>query len=263
MQVNAISASNPSFRATDEDRIFAKLDDSTLRNIAWNKASVDVNDKRHNKLDKAMFLSLPVIGGLSTLAYGIKPDIPVQKIRAAKFGRAGKIAGAWTLALGAVTALGGIKNIVENNVKAIKKFDNEHPMLTTIASLAVAFAAIGVTNKLNDKIFNKIIIKNGKNILEDASKMTKLDNILNTNKFINKSAQYLEKVPPALKDIGRIVLGYLPWIAFGTQIAHIWGHNSVKVNQAEKNYNELKTAQEIIREELIDEKINQELARKA
>ena len=262
MQINAISASNTSFRATDQERIFAALDDNTLRQIAWNKASVDVNDKRHNKLDRAMFLSLPVVGGLSSLAFATNPDIPVQKLRAAKFGRAAKIAGSWTLALGAISALSGIKNVVENNVKSIRKFDNDHPVLTTLASLTVAFLAIGATNKLTHRIADKLIMKDGINILESAAKMTRLDNVLNTNKYINKAAEYIQKVPPALKDIGRVALGYLPWIAIGTQIAHMWGHNSAKLNQVEKNYAELKAAQEIIREDLIDEKINQNLAKK-
>lgn len=262
MQVNAISASNPGFRATDKEHIFAALDDSTLKQIAWNKASVDVNDKRHNKLDRAMFMSLPIIGGLSSLAFATKPDIAEQKLRAVKFGRAAKIAGSWALALGAVSALSGLKNVVENNVKSIRKFDNEHPVLTTLASLAVAFVAIGATNKLTHRIADKLIMKDGINILENAAKMTKLDNVLNTNKYINKAAEYIQKVPPALKDIGRIALGYLPWIAIGTQIAHMWGHQNAKLNQVEKNYSELKAAQEMIRENIIDEKINENLARK-
>lgn len=262
MQINAISASNPSFRATEHERVFAALDDSTIRQIAWKKASVEVNDKRHNKLDKAMFMSLPVIGGLSSLAFATKPDIPEQKLRAYKFGRAAKIAGSWTLALGAVSVLGGVKNIIENNIKPIKKFDNDHPVLATIGYLTAAFFAIGATNRLTHRIADKIIMKDGINILENAAKMTKLDNVLNTNKYINKAAEYIKKVPPALKDIGRIALGYLPWIAIGTQIAHMWGHQNAKLNQVEKNYTELKAAQEIIRQDLIDEKINKELARK-
>ena len=95
----------------------------------------------------------------------------------------------------------------------------------------------------------------GRNLLKES----KLDKALNNSKILNGAEKLANKMPPALKDIGKTVVDFLPWIAIGTQIAHSWGHQSVKLNQANKNYAELKNAQNIIRQDIVDEQIEQEI----
>ena len=269
MQVNAISVKTPSFRASEEEKRFAALDDNALRAIAWNKASAEVNDKRHKRIDNAFYLSLPIVGGISTLAQKMdyRPyktglmSVPPHKIRAAKLGRAGMITGAWAVALAAVSALWGAKDIAEKTSKSIKEFNKEHPVLTTGAAIIASFGAVVLANRLSGKIAEKYILKDARALLKDTIKETKLDKFLNNNKIINYADNFIKKMPPALKDIGKTVVEYLPWITIGTQIAHSWGHQNVKLAQVNKDYNELRTAQEIVRQDIIDEEIDKHIER--
>ena len=68
MQVNSISSVNQSFKGSISKEVFAALSDDDLKVLAYKKASDDVNDKKHNRIDKALFLSSPVIGGLAAAA---------------------------------------------------------------------------------------------------------------------------------------------------------------------------------------------------
>ena len=268
MQVNAISVSNPSFRASEREKQFAALDDAALRTLAWNKASVDVNDKRHNRLDKAMYLSLPIVGGISTLVHKLEYEpikdaiinVPSNKIRTAKLARAGRVAGAWAVALGAVSALWGAKDFAEKSVKSVKEFSKDHPVLTTMGAIAASFGAVVFANRVSYKAMNKFLFKDAQKAVGDFSKLTKLDKALNNSKILNSAEKFIKKMPPVLKEIGKNVVDFLPWIVIGTQITHSWGHQSAKLEQANKNYAQMKTAQEMIRQDIADEKIDEEIS---
>ncbi len=268
MQISAVSLNSPNFRASEEERRFAALSDEALRSLAWKKASVEVDDKRHRRLDNAIYCSLPIVGGISTLAQKMdyRPfktglmSVPPHKLRAAKLTRAGMVAGAWGVALGAVSALWGANNAAEKHIKSLKEFNKEHPVLSTLSLLTASFGAVILANRLSGKIAQKYILKDSGELLKDTLKTTKLDKALNDNKILNAAEDFIKKMPPALKDIGKGVVAYLPWIAIGTQLAHSWGHQSAKLNQVNKDYNELKTAQDMIRQNIIDEKIDQELS---
>jgi hypothetical protein len=275
MLVNAISVKTPSFRASEEERKFAALDDSTLRQMAWNKAYVEVNDKRHNRIDKAFYYSLPLIGGISSLAQKMDyvpfrtgninktgiglASVPAHKLRTAKLAKAGVVTGAWTVALGAISALWGAKNIAEKKIDSVREFNKEHPVLTTVATIAASFGAVVGANRLSGKIVENFLLKDLKGTMVHLLRESKLDKALNNNKILNTAEKFVNKMPPALKDIGKTAVDFLPWIAIGTQIAHSWGHQSVKLDQANKNYAEIKKAQQIVRQDIVDEKIAEEL----
>lgn len=264
MQVNAISVNNPSFRASEEERKFAALGDDALRTIAWNRASVEAKDKRHNRIDKGIYYSLPLIGGISTLAQKMDympakngfVKLPAAKLRSAKLGRAGMVTGAWAVALTAVSALWDGKEIAEKKIQSVKEYNKEHPVFTTLATLALSLGAIVAANRLSGKVIEKYLLKEVPETAKDLGKLTKLDKFLNNNKILNSAEKLLEKTPSALKDIGKTAVDYLPWIAIGTQITHSWGHQSAKLRQANKDYAELKEAQQIIREDIADEEID-------
>ena len=176
MQISAVSLNSPNFKASEEEKRFAALSDSALRTLAWNKASVEVDDKRHKRLDNAIYCSLPIAGGISTLAQKMdyRPfktglmSVPPHKLRAAKLARAGMVAGAWGVALGAVSALWGANNIAEKHIKSVKEFNKEHPVLSTLSVLAASFGAVILANRLSGKIAQKYILKDSRELLKDT-----------------------------------------------------------------------------------------------
>lgn len=98
MQVSSVSNSfnPPSFRASREEQAFSRLDDSDLRKMAYAKASNDVNDKKHRRIDKALYYSLPLAGGLVAVAGG---KFSGKYARINRLGVFGAVAGIWALGL--------------------------------------------------------------------------------------------------------------------------------------------------------------------
>ncbi len=52
---------------------------------------------------------------------------------------------------------------------------------------------------------------------------------------------------------------FAPLIIIGSQIAHSFGHQNAKVQQASNNYKELKAAQENIRQDVVEEEIDNQI----
>lgn len=267
MQVGSISYNNPSFKASREERFFASLDDNNLYNIAKNKASIDVNDKKHRRIDNALFYSLPLIGGLTTLVqdYSLKPvkkgfiSVNPLKVRSGKLARAGVATAVWGLALGAVSLVAKATNAIENKIKPIKDFAQEHPIISTLTSLGLALGAIYGVNKASGKLINKFVLKDMKSALKDFDKVTKFDNVLNNSKILNGTKKVLEKVPSSIKDIAKTAISWSPLAVILTQLTHGMNHGSVKATQTNKNFVQLKQAQNNIRQELVNEELEKEL----
>lgn len=258
MQVGAVSLSNKvNFKASDEEYIFASLNDKALRHVAYNQACEQVNDKRHKKINNALYYSLPIVGGLSTLAskVALKQEgnlavlAPATKIRGIKLMRAGAITGVWTAALASIALVAGAENLLYKKSQSVKDFVNEHPIISTVGTLVTAFGAIYGVNKVGGKLLGKL----GNYIEKNISKVNKFDNALNNSKILNSAENLISKLPTSIKSLGATALKWSPVAVMATQIAHYFGHEKVKNNQAYQNYSQLKDAQEIIREDIANE----------
>ena len=257
MQVNSVSlgsnAHSTVFKASMEEQIFATLRDRDLKDLAWAKASKDVNDKKHHAIDNALLLSLPLAGGLSAVAQKIPPEavakFGARNIRAVKFACFGLISASWGAGLAALGALWSAKDYLAKKVDIIKN----NPVISSIATFALGFGVLAGVDRLGSKGLVKLINSvDGKKVLP---LLRKARNFLNNNKFINKASEYMAKFPSPIKDIARGAAEFAPLIVIGTQIAHIFGHQSVKSKVANKNYEDLRLAQQNIRDNIADERI--------
>ncbi len=264
MQVSSVSlgsnAHSTAFKASMEEQIFATLRDRDLRDIAWAKASKDVNDKKHHRLDNALLLALPLAGGLSAVAQKLPPEAVARfgahNMRAVKFARFGLISASWAAGLTALGALWNTKDYLAKKVDIIKN----NPVISSIATFAAGFGVLAGVDRLGAKGLVKLINSvDGKKVLPH---LRKARNFLNNNKFINKASEFIAKFPSPIKDIARGTAEFAPLIVIGTQIAHIFGHQSVKSKVAGRNYEELKQAQQNIRDNIADEKINSSVQKK-
>ena len=236
MHVNPISTT--SFKASEQEMIFADLKDGDLRQIAYEKAKQDTNDKFHRKLDKAIYLSLPLAGGLSVLGSG---EI-AGKLRGQKLGAFTNATAKWILGFMAVDAIFGAKHLLERKSEKINNFNQKHPFIANLTAFSAGFTALsGVFVGFNN-LFNKHA--------EPLFSAEKFNNVLNNSKILNKMSELIAKMPSSAKAIGKKALVYAPLILIATQIAHMFSHEKTKIVEYTKNYNGLKQAQNEVRENI-------------
>ncbi len=258
MQVNSVSLStnahNMAFKATPEEHVFANLRDKDLRKIALAKASNDVNDRKHRAIDNALFFTLPLAGGLSAAVREFTPEavakIGKQNIRSLRLARFGLVSASWAAGLAALGVLWGTKDYLAQKISVIRN----NPVISSVATFAAGFGVLAAVDKYGYKGLMKVV-----NSVDDKKVMPyikKVRTALNKSKVINKASEYIAKFPSPIRDMARGAAELAPLLIIGTQIAHIFGHQRVKTNVATKNYEDLKRAQEMVRENIADEKID-------
>src|SRR5574344_1009886 len=170
MQVQAVGI-NPQFTYRRHSRenidTFINLDDNTIRNLALAQTNAVTDDRRHKRLDKAIFWSIPAVAGAAAAMLTKEPSNFLGVIttgRAAKLSNAVKSAGYWAGMFAVLDlAMYGINKITKNS-SSLRKFDKNHPFLSTVATLGVGLGALELANRgvykslnmLSDKTFSKI-----------------------------------------------------------------------------------------------------------
>ena len=264
MQVNSVSlssnANNTAFKASLEEQVFANLKDRDLRTIAWAKASKDVNDRKHHRIDNALFFALPLAGGLSAAAAKFTPEAiaayGAKNLRSVKLARFGIVSASWAAGLAALGVLWNAKDYLAKKVDIIKN----NPVISTVATFAAGFGVLAVVDRLGAKGIAKALNKvDGEKIMPY---LVKARNAINSSKILNKASEFAAKFPSPIKDMARMAAEFSPLLVIGTQISHVFGHQSVKAKAANRNYEELKQAQENIRENIADETINRSVQKK-
>lgn len=263
MLVNSVSlvnqSSNPAFKASLEEQMFSKLNDGDIRRIAWAKASQDVNDKKHRKIDNTLFYSLPIAGGISAAVREISPEAIAKygkkNVRAIRLARFGVVTAAWTAGLAALGALWGAKDYLAKKVDIIKN----NPVMSSVVTFVAGFGVLAGVNKFGAKGLNKLLSSVDEKKIVPV--FNKVRNALNNSKILNKIAEFGTKTPSPIKDIARNAAELAPLLVIGTQIGHLFGHQRARAQVAVNNYQDLKQAQSIIRDNIsddnIDSKINQ------
>jgi len=248
MQVNLVSlngrVSKTSFGDNSLQERFASLNENELRQLAYAKSSHEVNDKKHKRLDRAIIASVPLAAGIAAAA------APKSMSRIGRLASFGLGAASWILPFAVVDAVFGAEKLAKKN-KSVKDFAKEHPMLTVMGTFAASIGAylglrhgaIKGLNKYGDKIFEKA-----------SPYMDKLAKSLNDSKFLDKASATLEKVPSSIKEFTKTALNWSPWVLLLTSITHTFSHDDVKAKTFAKNFEELKTAQDLIRQDLTAQK---------
>ncbi len=271
MQVNSVSLSNssakPAFKSASREQLeaFAQLDDKAVRQLALTKTSHEVNDKKHRRINRAIYWSIPLAAGIA--AATASPGKIVSKLgtdfsRSARLTNFASQALSWAGTFLAIDTVFGAKRSIDKHSPSMKKFTQEHPVVsllgTVAASLGVLFGArYGLTKLATKYAPKKASVKALKSLINANSK-------LNSSKVINKTSELMAKVPSALKNFGQGVLNWSPMLLIFGSLTHSMNHEKVKGQQFVNNYREIKGAQEIVKQglamqEAVEEAIQEEM----
>ena len=241
-----ISSINPNFSGRrDNIDAFVGMDDKTIRDIAVVKTASKYNHKKSRKITKALFYSAPIAAGLgiAILGKGGKARIFSKEVSglAARAANGLKVAGVWTAGLAAIDGLWYAKNKLAENSKGVRKFDRNHPVISTAAAFVGAFAAFAAVEKA--------AIRLGK--VKAPQTLQKV--AVNVNKFLNNNEtvlgakkailKFADKTPVALKDIGATVLSWSPAMLLFGGLFHSIGSTVKENREFYNNYNQLKSKQ--------------------
>lgn len=246
MIVNSVSInSNKGHSFGNRSRIeqFAGLADEDLKQLAYNKASIDVEDKKHKKINNILYYSIPLVSGV---AAAVKS--PATRVgRIANFGLG---FASWAIPFAIVDAAIGAKHAAQKTIPTVKEFTEKHPVLTTIGTLAATIAAyVGLTRG-----GVKVLGKHGESISKAAAPyVEKLGNKLNNSKILDKLSDFTKKLPSSAKDVTKIALDWAPWMLLFANISHSFNHEKVKAQEYVNNYETLKEQQQIVRQNLAAE----------
>ena len=280
MRVNTVGSST-AFKERSLEEKFAKLGNDDLKVLAYEKAKLDTNDKKHNRIDKAIYLSLPLAAGVAKLAendfinkkelyYALKEAgkpfaerisiikrlaesgekvLNPSEIRAFKFMKGAGAVVSWTTMLAAFSAVWMGKIAAEKKSKTMRDLSQHYPFLTTVGTFAAGvLASMGVDKGV------AVAAKALKKKIPYNSLKESLKNTLNNSKVLNKAANVIAKVPSPIRSIGKGALVFLPFAMIVTSFIHSMNHDAKKMEQARKNFNDFKVAQQMIKEDLKSEK---------
>ena len=256
MQVNSVSVNNASFGHRQEvtremAEQFAKMDDKTLRTAAYQQATIDVNTKKHRRIGKAIFWSIPLAAGLAAVIKNpAKTATKILKTNTSRLTNLGKFAGTalnWAGTFAIIDTAFAASRKLEMSNKKTKEFSKEHPTLSFIAKIGVSLGALALAGLGLTKLAGK-----APKIFANKS-MYKFNNALNNSKVLNKVSENLAKVPSAIKGFAQGIAEWSPMLLVLTSISHSLNHSRALVVKTGQNYGQLKESQAMVREQLAKE----------
>ena len=141
-------------------------------------------------------------------------------------------------------AVFGSKHIIEKHSPALKEFSQNHPFLSSVVGWGVAIAGTLAAYKGGAKLIGKL----PKGTFDKVS--VAVAEKLNASKVLNKVSEKIAKVPSGIKTFGKSMISFAPWIMIFAGMSHNVDHESVKARDFQKNYQDLKLAQAVVREKL-------------
>lgn len=243
MQISAISTPNFSGRRDNVDALIG-LDDNSIRQIAFAETSAKFDRKKSNRITNALFYAAPVAAGLNAavLTKGKSKIFSKEVTGMASRAASGlKVAALWTAGLAAIDTLGFAKRkLVENSPKA-RQFDNEHPFISLMGTLAAGVGALFLLNKGVAKLASKEAPKFMQKGTEKVAKF------INKNKMMvgakNGLKNIAEKTPSALKEFGKSLLSWSPTMLLFGGLFHSMSAANAQNRDFAKNYTILKNKQ--------------------
>lgn len=242
-QISAIST--PSFKGRrDNVDALIGLDDNSVRQIAYMQTASKFDRKKTNRATNALFYSAPLAAGLAS-AVLVKGNSTIfsKKLTgmAARVARGLKTVGLWTAGLLAIDALGfGKRKLVENSPEA-RKFENKHPFISLMGTLAAGVGAL----LLVGKGYNKLASKEAPKFLQKGTE--KVAKFINENKVMvgakNNLKKLADKTPSALKNLGANLLDWAPTMLIFGGLFHSMSARNAESKDFVKNYTNLKNKQ--------------------
>ena len=271
MQVNSLSSRNVEPKQTfgrrlsREDRAamerealeqFANLNDRQLQQLAYMKASYNVNDKKHKRISNALYYSIPLAAGLAaairTPAKTLSAKGLVNSSRALRLGNFAASALSWAGTFAAIDLIFGGKRQLDKSSPAVREFSEKHPIISTIATIGASIGAIFLAGKGISKLAKKVLPKASGTLSKTFSTkelraVAKVSDKLNNSKILNWASEKLTKVPSAIKNFAKGVIDYGPILLICSSIAHSFNHQNVKAKEVVMSYEQIKDAQDQVR----------------
>ena len=243
MQVSSINQGVPTKQ--DFRNALIGMDDDSIRQIAYLKTTQRVNQRKNNRVTNALFYSAPIATGLgiALLSKNGATKLFGNELSgvAGRMAKGLKTAAYWTAGLVAINLLGKARNKVAEKSPELKKFDQQHPLLSIGTMLVIGFGVLTLVSKGAGKLTT---LKAPEFLKKGTEKLAKN---INNSKFIisakDKLIKLAGKTPSALKEIGETALNWAPTaLLFGGLFHSISSANAVG-KEFNKNYTNLKEAQ--------------------
>lgn len=243
MQVSSINQMVPSRQ--DFRNALIGMDDDSIRQIAYLRTTQRINQRKNNKVNNALFYSAPLAAGLgmALLSKNGATKLFGNELSgiAGRMAKGIKTAAYWTAGLAAIDLFGKARNKVAEKSPELKKFDQQHPLLSIGTMLAIGFGILTLVNRGAGKLTT---LKAPEFLKKGTEKLAKN---INNSKFVisakDKLIKLAGKTPSALKEIGETALNWAPTaLLFGGLFHSISSANAVS-KEFNKNYTNLKEAQ--------------------
>ena len=243
MQVSSINQMVPSRQ--DFRNALIGMDDDSIRQIAYLRTTQRINQRKNNKVNNALFYSAPLAAGLgmALLSKNGATKLFGNELSgiAGRMAKGIKTAAYWTAGLAAIDLFGKARNKVAEKSPELKKFDQQHTLLSIGTMLAIGFGILTLVNKGAGKLTT---LKTPEFLKKGTEKLAKN---INNSKFVisakDKLIKLAGKTPSALKEIGETALNWAPTaLLFGGLFHSISSANAVG-KEFNKNYTNLKEAQ--------------------
>lgn len=255
MQVNAVSFGNS---AENEQKLalrrkimreyVANMSDKDLHNLASESVLNSPKAKKNKKLNNLLYYSIPLAAGLGAAIR--TPKMFPKYFRSMKLNNFATTAlnWAWTFAVIDMT-FGATRYLNKHNKKA-GDFSQNHPILSTLATVAASVAAIFGTGKGISKIINKF---GDKISIKDLRAFVKFNNKLNSSKILNNISEKIAKVPKSIRNFAKTAIDYSPMLLIIASIANQFGTGNKISAETEKSFKQLKEDRKILREQIAQE----------
>lgn len=268
MQVNSVSLNNvesfgsrkykKDYQENEYSKLYSKViddlpnaSDEDLKKLAIKDASIAVNDKKHKRINNALYWGVPVAGGLAAV---VRNPAKAGTFTSARLGNLTKFATTTASWLGTLLLMDGVfavKNKVSKNSETVRKFDQNHPIISLGLTIGASIGAVALALTGGSRLANKAIkAVKPENAEKLTNIVTKLDKVLENSKVLNTISKGIDKVPSSLKGFAKGIIDWAPMMMIIGQLSHSFNHAAVKNNVANQNYAELKIARDEARAEV-------------
>lgn len=270
MNVKNVSGSNLGFQSRknktspmDQAIDFVNLDDSQLKQIAYQTSYDKKEHKRQNGNITKLLLAIPVVDtvakGILTKKVYVSEGGELLGIASGSLGdkafMSSKIAGKWAGGIAAVGAYNVVKHAIVSDSDTLKDFEQNHPVLSFVGDIGVILTGLTLgsmgLDKLNEKYPKPLEI-----FAEKRSAVRNfLDNTKINKEIMPKISEFVAKIDshaPITMMAGRKVLLYSWAFILGAGIfkaAQYAVHNQKKV---ENSYYGLKDQQKNVAKNMVN-----------
>lgn len=228
------------------------LNDNAIRAIAYEKTMAAVDDKKHRKLTKAMFYSIPLVAGVASAVLSPARSKFLSKELTGISGKLMnglKTTAMWAGVIAAVEAVSGAKSLIEKHSPEFKQANRENPFLSFVGTAAAFLGVVTLGGRylpeLTQKVMNHIkpasVTKFANSVIKKGNKFNNLEAVKTMNRWA-KNLGKKDYMQP-LKTVGETVLSWAPSLLLWGGVFHSINHGFVKNREFVNNYSNLKETQ--------------------